>query len=173
MMNQQARPARQRTQQRTGRLRPVIAVLIACPALLGGGLAYAYWPTTGSGSAAATNGDLRAVTVTALIAGDTPAESLIPGGNADVILRVSNPNDYAVQVYSVTGNGAVTADAGHAACTTTGVTFTPPPSPTGITVPADSTQLLRLPAAASMSTTSLAACQGASFQVPVTVTVRK
>jgi hypothetical protein len=168
-MNQQARATRQRTRL----MRPVVGVAVACTALLGGGLAYAYWPAAGSGSDSATNGDLQAVTVTALVAGDTPAESLIPGGQADVILRLSNPNAYAVQVYSVSGNGAVTPDAGHAGCTTTGVTFTPPPSPTGVTVPADSTRLLRFPAAASMSTSSLAACQGASFQVPVTVTVRR
>jgi hypothetical protein len=118
---------------------------------------------------------MQTVTAAALVGGDDPASVLVPGGSAaEVILRVTNPNSNAVQVYGVAANGAITADASHAACTTTGVTFTAPTSPLSptVTVPANSSAVVRLPGAAAMDTTSLSACQGATFRIPVTVTAR-
>ncbi|GAB3563682.1 hypothetical protein GCM10027405_18660 [Arthrobacter alkaliphilus] len=79
--------------------------------VLGVGTAYAYWNTIGIGSGSAANGTMQTVTVDALVAGDSPATALVPGGSADVIVRASNPNAFAVQVYSFTANGSVTADA--------------------------------------------------------------
>jgi hypothetical protein len=73
-----------------------------------------------------------------------------------------------VTLFSVSGNGTITADASHSGCTTTGVTFTPPSNP-NITLPAGSS-LVHLSGAASMSTGSLSACQGATFSVPVSIT---
>jgi hypothetical protein len=156
-------------------LRPpvILAATIALAIAGGGGIAYAYWSTTGSGHGSATNGTMQPVTVSALVGGDTPNATLIPGGNADVILRVTNPNAYPVRVYGVTGNGAITADAAHAACTTTGVTFTAPTSPITptVTVPAGAALLVHLAGAASMSAASQSACQGATFHIPVTLAV--
>ncbi len=77
---------------------------------------------------------MQTVTVDALVAGDTPATTLVPGGSADVIVRASNPNAFAVQVYSFTANGTATADASHPLCTTTGVTFNAPAAPLTPTV---------------------------------------
>lgn len=160
---------------RSGRIARTTAATIALCILGGAGTAYAYWATTGIGSGSAINGTMQAVTVDALVAGDTLQTSLVPGGTADVILRASNPNAHAVTIYGIAGNGAVTADAGHAACTTTGVTFTPPPTPLAqpVTIQANTSILLTLPDAASMSAASLSACQGAQFKVPVTLEVRK
>ncbi|MBT2532261.1 hypothetical protein J7E83_09005 [Arthrobacter sp. ISL-48] len=142
---------------------------------IGAGTAYAYWATDGSGGGSAGVGDMQTVTVEALVSGDTPASTLIPGGTADVVLRVNNPNPYSVQVYSVTNNGAATADDAHNSCTTTGVTFTgtaSPLSPT-VSIAANSSTLITLPGAASMDATSQSACQGATFHLPVTLAVRK
>jgi hypothetical protein len=152
----------------------VIVAAIGLVVALGGGVAYAYWTAHGSGSGNATNAGMQAVTVEALIAGDNPASTLIPGGTADVVVRVANSNAYPVHIYSVAGNGAVTADAGHSACTTTGVTFNAPAAPLSptVTVPASGSTLVHLPGTASMSTASQSACQGATFQIPLTVTVR-
>ena len=143
--------------------------------LAGGGTAYAYWATTGAGSGAAAAATLQAVTVDAFIAGDSNRTSLVPGGTADVILRTSNPNAFAVQLYSVAASGPVTADAAHAGCTTTGVSFTAPAAPLApaVTIPAHSSLLVSLPGAASMSTQSPSACQGATFKIPVTVEARR
>ena len=160
---------------RNGRIARTAAATIALCILGGVGTAYAYWATTGIGSGAAINGTMQTVTVDALIAGDTPQTSLVPGGTADVIVRATNPNTHAVTIYGIAANGAVTADAAHPGCTTTGVTFTPPPAPLTptVTIQANTSILLTLQGAASMSAASLSACQGAQFNVPVTLEVRK
>jgi hypothetical protein len=160
--------------RRALRIHWIVAGAIAVVVALGGGIAYAYWGTTGSGSGSAANGTMQVVTVAAIVGGDAPGATLIPGGSADVILRVNNPNPYPVQVYSVTGSGAITADVAHSACVTTGVTFNAPASPISptVTVPAGSTLLVHLAGAASMSTASQSSCQGATFHLPVTLAVR-
>lgn len=153
-----------------------VAVLMGVLSLaIGSGTAYAYWATDGFGSGSAAAGDMQTVTVDALVPGDTPASTLIPGGTADVVLRVTNPNPYSVQVYSVTGNGPITADTAHPSCTTTGVTFAGSPTPLSpaVSIAANSTALVTLPGAAGMNATSQSACQGATFHLPVTLAVRK
>ena len=143
--------------------------------VIGAGTAYAYWATDGSGGGSAGAGDMKTVTVDALVPGDTPASTLVPGGTADVVLRVTNPNPYSVQVYSVTNNGTATADNAHPSCTTTGVTFASTPSPLSpaVSIAANSSTLVTLPGAASMDATSQSVCQGATFHLPVTLAVRK
>jgi len=158
--------------QRTRRWWAVLASSVLL-VVVGCGVAFAVWSTTGAGAGAAQTGTLQTVTVTALTGSDSPSSTLVPGGSADVMLRVNNPNGTAVQIYSVTGNGPVTADAGHSGCTTTGVSFVPPAVPVGTSLAANSTTLVHLPNAASMSTASLSACQGATFSIPVTVTVHQ
>lgn len=156
--------------------RAVFVLLLGLGALLPEGAAVARWAGSGAGTGVATTGTLQTVTVAAFVGGDSPASALLPGGPAaEVILRVTNPNATSVQVYGVAGAGAITADAGHAACTTTGVTFTAPSSPITptVTVGANSTILVRLPGAATMSTASLSACQGATFHIPVALTARQ
>lgn len=143
--------------------------------VLGVGTAYAYWNTVGIGSGSAANGTMQTVTVDALVAGDSPSTTLVPGGSADVIVRASNPNAFAVQVYSFTANGSATADASHPTCTTTGVTFNAPAAPLTptVSIPANSSVLITLPGAATMSAASQSSCQGAVFHLPVTMAVRK
>lgn len=151
------------------------AALAALLVTAGTGTAYAYWSVAGSGAGSATAGTMQTVTVDALVASDTPKTTLIPGSSADVVLRLTNPNPYDVQVYSVAPNGPAVADANHTGCTTTGVSFagtTAPLSPATY-VAANSSALITLPGAATMDTTSLAACQGATFSLPVTVEARK
>src|SRR4051794_1270268 len=146
---------------------PVTVVVIAA---VTGGAAYGIVTGGGSGTGSASAGTLQTVTASAFVGGDTPNSNLYPGGpGADVMLRVNNPNSYSVQLFSVSGNGSITADASHPGCTTTGVSFTPPSSP-NVTIPTGSS-LVHLSGAASMSTASVNACQGATFSIPVTVTV--
>lgn len=143
--------------------------------VLGVGSAYAYWSTIGIGSGSAASATMQTVIVDAFVAGDTPATTLVPGSSADVIVRASNPNAFAVQVYSFTANGSATADASHPSCTTTGVTFNAPAAPLTptVSIPANTSVLITLPAAASMSTASQSSCQGSVFHLPVTMAVRK
>lgn len=166
------------TTVRAGR-RPLTAASLAAALTLtlgaGAGAAYAYFTSTGTGTGSATAATMQTVSVDAFVSGDNPQSALIPGGTADVILRVTNPNPYPVQVYSVSPNGPTTADASHPDCTTTGVTFAGTGSPLSpaTSVPANSTTLLTLPGTAAMDPTSQSSCQGATFHLPVTMAVRK
>lgn len=139
-------------------------------------MAHAYWAAgSGSGSAAVGTATMQPVLISALTGGDVPSSTLVPGGSADVILRVTNPNPVAVQVFSVQPNGAIYPDAAFPACTTTGVTFDPPASPLSptVTVGPSSSLLIHLDGAASMDYTSSSGCQGALFHIPVTMTARQ
>jgi hypothetical protein len=165
---------RMRHGARRGRRRLLVIVVsaacLAAGALAGAG-AYAYFSASGQGPGAANVGSMQTVTVATATA--TPSTPLLPGGTGDVTLEVTNPNDFAVTLVSVTGTGApVTADSGHPGCTTTGVTFT---DQTGLStvIPASSTTAVDLSGAASMSTASSAGCQGATFSIPVTITVQQ
>jgi hypothetical protein len=142
---------------------------------LGAGAAYAYWTGTGSGAGSAVAATMQTVTVDAFVAGDSPGTTLIPGGTADVVLRVTNPNPYAVQIYSVTANGPAIADSAHPGCTVTGVTLTGTGAPftPAVDLAANTTALITLPGMAAMGTTSQSACQGSTFQLPVTLEARK
>jgi hypothetical protein len=131
----------------------------------------AYFRATGSAAGTASVGTLQPVTVAATAGGDAPSSVLLPGGSADVIVRLQNPNAFAVTLVSVAGNGTVSADGGHAACTSTGVTFRDQIG-LSISVPPGSS-LIHLPGAAAMSTASSNGCQGAVFSIPVAVTVRR
>lgn len=151
------------------------AATVALCLATGVGGAYAYWATVGAGSGAATNGTMETVSVEALVTGDSPQGTLVPGGTADVAVRAFNPNGFAVQVYAISGNGAATADANHPGCTTTGVTFVEPAAPLtpAVSIPANTSVLITLPGAAAMSTASSSGCQGATFSLPVTLEARK
>ncbi|MFC8040874.1 hypothetical protein ACFUOZ_16100 [Paenarthrobacter sp. NPDC057355] len=159
----------------TGRLARTAAATVALCVLGGVGTAYAYWTATGLGGGSSTNGTMQDVTVSALVPGDTLQTTLVPGGTADVLVRATNPNPHAVTIHGFAANGAAVADASHAGCTTTGVSFTPPAAPLNppITIPANTSILVTLQGAASMGTTSMSACQGAQFAIPVTLEVRK
>ena len=131
------------------------------------GLVYAAWTTNGTGEAYAEAGTASALTTVDVSANTTA--SLYPGVSGNVLIRVNNPNSFAVRVTAVAGNGAITPDAGHSGCSPTGVTFT---DQTGLTidVPAGSATTSTLTGAASMSNASVNACQGAKFTIPVSLT---
>jgi hypothetical protein len=144
----------------------VISVGAVLVALAAAGLVYAAWTTTGSGSGTAKATSAQALTT--VDASATTTASLYPGVDGNVTIRISNPNPYPVRVTSVTGNGAITADAGHPGCATTGVTFNNQTNQT-IDVPANGQTEVTLNNAASMSNASDNGCQGATFTIPVSL----
>ncbi len=149
------------------RRRNLIAGAMTLIVLTAVGFVYAAWTTNGSGSGYAKAGSSQVLS-TVDVSASTGA-TLYPGVSGDVKLQISNPNPYAVRVTAVTGNGAITADAGHSGCTTTGVSFTNQSSLT-IDIAANSSTTTTLTGAASMSNASLNACQGATFTIPVSLT---
>src|SRR5436309_15562301 len=85
------------------------------------GVAWAYWtaPGTGGGRVDAAS-TLTGVTVKS--AAVTPGSTLVPGGSAEVVVRVANANTFPVTVTSVTqlaGQPVVAANG----CGPTGVSF--------------------------------------------------
>jgi hypothetical protein len=153
--------------------RRVIAVLAVVGVLAVGGASWAYFTSHGSGSGHGSTGTMSTVTLSATAgSASTP---LYPGGTGDVSLEVNNPNSYAVTLVSVAlkAGGSITPDAGHSGCTTTGVTFTNQ-SGLSTTIPAGVTNhQVHLSGAVSMGPSSLSGCQGATFSIPVTITVEK
>ena len=156
---------------RRGRGRRVFVALAAViTVLISGGVALAYWSANGQGTGSATTGTMT-FNVTAFNAGDANGTTLVLGGTADVILRVNNPNTFSVHVTSIGANGSVTASNN---CTPTGVTFVAPSDySAGQFTLAPGSSLLDLQGAVSMSTSSASACQGATFNIPVAVTVQR
>ena len=144
----------------------IIGAGITLVVLAAVGLAYAAWTSSGSGSGYAKAGTAQQLTTVDVSANTTA--TLYPGSNGNVRIKIANPNPYPVRVTDVTGNGAITADAGHASCVTTGVTFT---NQTGqsIDVAANGDTETTLTNAASMSNASDNGCQGAVFTIPVSL----
>jgi hypothetical protein len=137
---------------------------------LAAGAAYGSFVAAGSGSGAASVGTAQSVTV--LAATGTPTSKLIPGGSADLTVTLDNPNSYPVSIVSITQNGSVNPVGGIGSCSNTGVTV---PTQTGlnIAVASGSSVNVDIPNGASMDATSDSGCQGASFQIPVNITVQK
>lgn len=167
-------PPPTRGRRRRGPRRPLAVALLTAAAILGSlaiaGVAHAWVGTHGTGSGSASTSGLQAVTVTALSGGDAPTGALQPGGTADAILRITNPNPYAVTLVAIAPNGAVAATGGIGTCTTTGVTVVAQ-SGLHVVLAASATTLVDLPGAASMSTSSSSGCQGATFTLPIAITV--
>ena len=139
--------------------------------LVPSGAAFAYWTGSGIGSASAASGTMATPSVVALVGGDAPTNALFPGASGDVILRILNPNPYALTLTSISVNGSVVVSGARGTCTSSGVSTNFPTSPT-IAVPAGSS-LIHLPGAALMNVGSQSGCQSASFTIPVSVSFQK
>jgi hypothetical protein len=136
------------------------------------GIAAAYFAATGSGSGAGSTGDLVAASTT------TPASvtgALSPGGTANVVLRIDNPNSFDITLAAVAADGAASAIGGIGTCTTTGVTFVAPTAAFLATIAAlaPGQTTVTLPGAASMTTSSESGCQNATFTIPLQLTVTR
>jgi len=152
--------------RRTGR--KTAAVALFAGVMFAGSIALAAWISTGTGSGAA-----KAITATDLVVvNGTAVADLYPGfNNGDLELSVTNPNPYAVQVTSVQGTAtAITSN--NATCDTNGngVTMDSGSVPVGpVSIGAGATVNIAVDDVMNMSTAADNACQGATFQVPITV----
>jgi hypothetical protein len=154
------------TRRRSARWVPLmLGVLVVAT----GQTASAYW--SGSGDTAgsgATGAGLPLVMAPA-----STSTSLRPGGTADVVLTISNPNTADVHVATLAldttqGASGMSVDAAHLSCDTSTLTFVT--QTTGWTVPArsgsvDGTVTIVLGGAISLSDAAADSCQGAQFDV--------
>ena len=154
------------------RRRVALALWLAILAVPLGGLAYAYWGGNGSG-AGSGSADLTADVV---LSPGTPTANLYPGGSADVVLSVANPNASAVHIGSLAldpgqGTGGYGVDGGHSGCAVATFTFTTATNGGGgWSVPAkvgavNGTLSVTLTSALAMSAGAANACQGATVTV--------
>ena len=156
------------------RVRRSVAVVTAVGSgLVGITAASAYFTSGGTGTGSGSTGSL-AISVAA--ATGTPTTPLLPGGDGDVILDITNPNSYAVKLISVSGNGAITPDLAHASagCSAAGgiVTYTDHLGLSNNIPGGNVTTHIELSGAAHMTAAAASACQRATFTIPVTVAVQ-
>jgi hypothetical protein len=149
--------------------RKLFVALAALAALIGAGILFAAWSTSGSG-----NGYAKAGSASALTIGDASASTsadLYPGATGAVKLKVTNPNSFPVRITAVAKqtSGSISSDKGAACNAATGLTFT---DQSGLTldVAAGATSTFTLSGAVAMSNASDNTCQGAIFTIPVDVT---
>lgn len=143
----------------------VIAAVLAA-FTVSAGAAWAYFTTTGHGSGAATTGTmtirLEATT------GDTPSTTLYPGGSADVVVHINNPNGFTVKLTDLVKAGSIQSSGG---CTNADLAFNDQHG-LSITVLTGS-NAVHVPGVITMGLNSTSDCQGATFTIPVTATVQK
>lgn len=167
---------------RHGMARRTVLLAAGCTLALACGLvstpALAYFTSGESGTGTAAAGTLQPLIILPATTGTSTAP-LYPGATGDLILNVTNPNPTPVTLQRVSQVGGVSVQGG-AGCisdpqwpTTVGTSGVSILEVTAlnVTLAGGSTQVLHLPGAASMSITSAADCQGATFHIPVTVEV--
>ena len=132
-----------------------------------GASAAAFWSANGAGEGYGRSGDVVAVSLSP----GTASADLRPGGLADVVLSVSNPNPSTVYVDRLAidtaeGVGGYEVDAAHSGCSLASLTFTAQTNGgAGWTVPArvgavDGTLAVDLANSIAMSDDAADACQG-------------
>jgi hypothetical protein len=90
--------------------------------LLAGGVAFAAWTSTGSGSGTVQAGSDAGLTVTA-----DSVDTLFPTINADIVVHIKNENPYAVTLDSIDWDSVISDDAN---CDVSSVSSTDDPSAT-------------------------------------------
>ena len=150
----------------SARSRLAIALLLTA-VMTAGGATYGGWTfvSTGSGYAKAVSGQA----LTLQDASASTSAQLYPGGSGDLVVKVANPNSFAVTITSVSnGSGSIASDKGAACNAATGVSYT---STTGLSqvVAAGATVTFTVANKVSMSNSSDNSCQGAVFTIPINV----
>jgi hypothetical protein len=137
---------------------------IMAATLLVGGIAFAAWTATGTGSGNAQATSANALTTSVA----TTTGQLFPNGTGDLVITINNSNGYPVNITSISPNGAATTTPTNAACDlSTGVSYLTQNG--NWYVPASGSATFTLANAVSMSNASDNACQGKKFTIPVSL----
>jgi hypothetical protein len=158
------------------RTRRIVAIgLVVVAMVVLGGTADAIWNASGRGTGSASSATVTPVTLSP----GTPDGQLYPGGSADVVLSVDNPNSAEVHIDSLSldttrGDGGYAVDSLHSACSVSTLGFSASTNgDAGWTVPskdsgAAGVLALSLPDALFMDEDAANACQGAIVTVYLT-----
>jgi len=166
-MTGRLRPAR----RASGRTRRGVVLLLAVVAGLGigTGTGWAYFSTTGHGAGTAQAGRLSVQVLDAGDGSSAVSAALLPGEQGPATIRVHNTQPVALTLLAVTATGPARTSA--SGCDPAALQFHDQAGLALILEPG-STQDLQLPDAVSLSVDAGPGCQGASFRIPVSVTVR-
>jgi len=152
--------------------RTIILASAALALLVSTGVVFALWSAQGTGSGRAQATTAVTATVTPVDCSATPGcIDLYPGfTDGDVYFTITNPNPYAITFTDMTA-GAITVDAAHAAaCPATSITVTSPVSGLSLVAPAASTTAqLSIDDVVTMILAAPDGCQGASFDIELTL----
>ena len=156
--------------RRSRRVPLLVGAVVSLVVGLGAGSAFAYFGRPMHDRGAAGAGMARSIAV--VQSTGTVANKLYPGARADLVVEIDNPNNFSVDIVTVAPSGPVTSSGGIGSCTTTGVTV-PTQKGLSITVVPGSDVVVHIPDGVSMGPTSSSGCQGATFTVPVSLTVQQ
>ena len=160
-------PRRRRLDRRT---RMILGIAAAAAVVVNAGAAWAYWQITGSSTAHAASGTAVELALRARSDLDVP---LHPGHTGNLTVTVTNDQDFPIRITGVSpGPGNIVADPEHrdAGCTVTGVAMTQPHFDVRWDVPRNTIGAFTVTGALAMSGKAPAACDGATFTVPVQAT---
>lgn len=144
--------------------------LLAVPAIgLVGFGASAYWTNSGSAAVTGTVGTMSSATV----AVTAEATALYPGGAADLTLSVTNPNAYSVVLSAVAVNPSPGLSSSDNGCDASTYLSIVPGTLPSTAIAAGATRTYTLTDAAQLSVNAVQACQGATFTIPLLVTVKR
>ncbi len=152
----------------------VFAGFISLALGISAGTSYAFIGRSATAKGKVAVASLTPVTV---VGAGSPSSTLLPGSRADVVFSVDNPNHSSVSLIGVTltRDGAITT--GTPGCATTDnqpvVVFNVPSVDLPQSIPANTTTEIRLVNAAEMNVTATTSCQGATFRIPLTITVKR
>jgi len=152
--------------------RTVVIGGVAMAMLVSAGAVFALWSAQGTGSGRARATTAVTATVTPVNCAATPGcLDLYPGfTDGDVYFTITNTNPYAITFDTMTA-GAITVDAGHAGCPATSITVDSPVTGLSLAAPASSTTgQLSIADVVNMIGTAPDECQGASFDIVLTLT---
>lgn len=134
---------------------------------LGGGIAYATWSVSGSGTGGAAATVAQSLTVNE-IQPTGAAANLYPGGVSGAWFTVTNPNPFAVTITSVTWGTPTSNDT--TTCPNANVSIDPgAPTTVSISVPANGTSsAFEIGGVLDMLHSAPNGCQAVSFNIPMT-----
>ena len=143
-----------------GKKRALILAVVAVVALIASIAGYAYWSTTGSGTASSTAGTTATVTITGSF-----TTGIYPGGTKTVSFTATNPNPGTVRVGTVTLASVTTTPSSCAAAD-----FTMPDVAENADVPTGGPTALPTNGTLTFANTSSNqdTCKGATIQLNLT-----
>jgi hypothetical protein len=149
------------------RTRSILAAAAVAAVVVNAGAAWAYWRITGSETGRSGAGSFLELNLRGRSDLNRP---LVPGGVGNLVVTVTNDNDFPIRITSVTpGTGNVIADDEHreAGCANTGVSVTRDSVKVRWEVPRNTVGAFTVPDGLAMAPGSDKACAGATFTVPV------